>query len=57
MAYFRIGIETGHDATTYYEDVAELLNNVAQKLQNGIPGGNIVDRNGNIVGRFQWIDE
>lgn len=54
---FRIEIETGHDATTYYEDVAELLNEVAQKLQGGIPEGNILDRNGNIVGRFEWEDE
>lgn len=54
---FKIEIETGYDATTYYEDVAELLNEVAQKLQEGKPEGNILDRNGNIVGRFEWEDE
>lgn len=54
---FRIEIETGYDATTYYEDVAELLNEVAQKLQEGTPEGSILDRNGNIVGRFVWEDE
>ena len=54
---FRLEIETGHDATTYYEDVAELLNKVAQKLQDGTPEGDILDRNGNIVGRFVWRNE
>jgi hypothetical protein len=53
---FKIEIETGYDATTYYEDVAELLNGIAQKLQDGTPEGNILDRNGNIVGRFVWED-
>lgn len=54
---FRLEIKTGNAATTYYEDVAELLNEVAQKLQDGTPEGNILDRNGNIVGRFEWEDE
>ena len=54
---FNVRIETGHDATTYYEDVAELLNKIAQKLQEGDSEGNILDRNGNIVGHFAWEDE
>lgn len=54
---FKIEIETGYDATTYYEDVAELLYDVALRLQEGDSEGNILDRNGNIVGHFAWEDE
>lgn len=49
---FTLEIETGHDATTYYEDIADLLVKVASKLRDGIPEGNIIDRNGNLVGTF-----
>lgn len=54
---FTLEIETGHDATTYYEDIATLLNEVASKLCDGISDGSIIDRNGNRVGTFKFESE
>ena len=54
---FTLEIETGHDATTYYEDIGELLEKVASKLYDGYAEGNIIDRNGNKVGKFKFESE
>lgn len=54
---FRLEIEVGHDATTYYEDIADLLIKVASKMSDGRTDGRLIDRNGNIVGRFEFTME
>lgn len=54
---FTLEIETGHDATTYYDDIAELLMEVSLRLQDGYSEGNIIDRNGNKVGKFKFESE
>ena len=56
MTTFKLEISMDNDATTYYEDVADLLEAVAEKLRDGDNAGNIIDYNGNGVGSY-WIEE
>lgn len=46
-------ISTGNEATTYYEDIADLIRKVADLVEDGKETSNILDRNGNKVGTYQ----
>lgn len=55
---FTLTIETGNAAMSTREDVAEALRQVAEKLEGGREGGNVMDANGNTVGAFSLeLDE
>ena len=51
---FRIRIETGNDAFDQVEqsEVARILREVADKVEQGNSSGGILDANGNKVGQF-----
>ena len=56
MTTFMMEISMDYDATTQYEDVASLVEVVAEKLREGNNTGKIIDYNGNRVGSY-WIEE
>ena len=38
-------------------ELAAILRNVADKIEDGTPLGNVFDSNGNIVGHFRYVAE
>lgn len=59
---FEITIETdnaafGEDEGGAGPEVARILREVADKVENGAAGGRVFDFNGNGVGRFNLTDE
>jgi len=49
----KIEIKTGNSATNNPYELGELLKEVAEKIQDGRSEGNILDYNGNKVGKFK----
>lgn len=49
-----IEIETDNDATQSSYDLAELLEDIADKILNYYTRGVVRDRNGNTVGNWAW---
>lgn len=54
---FWLSIECGNDAMRTYEDIAEALRKVADRIENGTREGRIRDTNGNSVGGFEVVEE
>ncbi len=55
----RIEIATDNDAfvPNPYQELSRLVRGVADKMDNGCDGGNILDVNGNKVGRWDLLQD
>lgn len=57
MGKFKVEIMTGDDEMQTPEDLAEVLREIAEQVATASKGGIVVDRNGNMVGRFRLVGE
>jgi hypothetical protein len=48
-----LDIDSSNTAVSTKEQLAEILRNVARKVENGQDGGTILDDNGNSVGFYE----